>query len=82
LWASKSIIDSTFDIATELASWQRIAQLQKNSEEYLSAVKQSGEQMKGIVRRIREIEDRLASGNYKSDIASRSPRGVDCESGE
>jgi hypothetical protein len=82
LWASKSLIDSTFDIAAELVSWQRISQLQKNSERYLTAVKQSGEQMKRIVERIRKLEDRLASGNDGIATEEHSQRGIDCESGE
>jgi hypothetical protein len=82
LWASKSIVDSSFDIATELVSWRRISQLQKNSEGYLSAVKQSGEQMKGIVERIREVEDRLASSSYGTVTEEHSPNGIGCESGE
>jgi hypothetical protein len=82
LWASKNTIDSAFDIATELAAWQRISQLQKNSDAYLVAVKQSGEQMKQIVGRIRDVEDRLASGSYATEHGSHQSRGAGCESGE
>lgn len=67
LWASKNTIDSAFDIATELVSWRRISQLQKNSDDYLAAVKKSGEQMKQIVGRIRGIEENLASGTYATE---------------
>lgn len=70
LWASKNTIDAAFDCATELVSWRRISQLQKNSDEYLYAVKRNGEQMKQIVGRMREIEDRLASGSY---VAANKP---------
>lgn len=80
LWASKNTIDSAFDIATELVSWRRISHLQKNSDAYLVAVSQSGEQMKQIVGRIREVEDRLASGSYATKSESHQSRGAVCES--
>jgi len=82
LWASKNTIDSAFDIATELVSWQRISQFQKNSDAYLVAVKQSGERMKQIVGHIRDVEDRLASGTYATENGSHQSRGAGCESGE
>lgn len=79
LWASKNTIDSAFDIATELVSWRRISQLQKNSDAYLAAVKQSGEQMKQTVGRIREIEDHLASGTYATETRSHQAGTAVCE---
>jgi hypothetical protein len=79
LWASKSTIDSAFDIATELVSWRRISQLQKNSDDYLSAVKRSGEQMKQIVGRMREIENRLASGSSVAENKAPQAGAALCE---
>lgn len=79
LSASKSIIDSAFDISTEIAAWSRISQLQKNSDSYLAAVNKSGQQMKQIVTRIRDIEDSLATGNYAKGSNTVQPNMPVCE---
>lgn len=79
LWASKNMIDSAFEISTELVSWRRISQLKKNSDAYLAAVNQSGEQMRRIVTRIRDVEDSLATGTYAKGSRTVQPNAPVCE---
>lgn len=78
LWASENIIDSAFDIAASLVSWRRINQLQKNSDAYLTAVKESGAQMRKIVTRMKEIETLLAGGKPVPGSVPRDPRTAVC----
>ena len=78
LWACENILDSSFDIASTLVSWRRIAQLQKNSDAYLAAVQRSGERMKRIVAKMKEIEAQLASGKPLPGGAPRDPQGAVC----
>jgi len=62
VWAVDTSIESAFDISAWLASWKRINQLDKNSDQFLRAVAQSGERMKQIVGRIKQIQQQLAAG--------------------
>jgi hypothetical protein len=78
LWACENIIDSSYDIVSELASWNRISQLRKNSDVYLTVVNQSGERMKRLIARMKEIETQLASGNYAPAVKPEPAPGSAC----
>ena len=79
LWACENILDSSFDIAATLVSWRRINELEKNSDAYLVAVKRSGERMRLIVARMKEIEAQLAGGGPPPGAAPRAPQGAVCD---
>jgi hypothetical protein len=61
IWAVDKSMESAFDISAWVASWKRINQLDKNSDQFLQAVAQSSERMRQIVERIKEIQRELAT---------------------
>ena len=55
----KSIVDSSYNIIAEICAWQRISQMDRNSEEYLKAVEKLDGRMKEKVAEINEIKAKL-----------------------
>lgn len=55
----KSIVDSSYNIVAEICAWQRINQMNRNSEEYLKAVEKLDGRMKEKVAEINNIKARL-----------------------
>ena len=55
----KSIVDSSYNITAEICAWQRISQMDRNSEEYLKAVEKLDGRMKEKVAEINEIKAKL-----------------------
>ncbi|MFQ5915052.1 MAG: hypothetical protein ACE5JS_17925, partial [Nitrospinota bacterium] len=53
---AQSIADSSYDIATEVVSWRRINQLNRNSEAYLKAVGRMKERMEKTMKKIHKLE--------------------------
>jgi prefoldin subunit 5 len=56
---SKYIVDSGYDISAEAASWQRINQLDKNSDAYLAAAKTLGARMEDTMKQIKKTQEEL-----------------------
>lgn len=55
----KSIVDSSYNITAEICAWQRISQMDRNSEKYLKAVEKLDGRMKEKVAEINEIKAKL-----------------------
>ncbi len=53
---AQSIIDSSYDITTEVVGWKRINQLNRNSDEYLKAVNGLKDKMESTMKKIHELE--------------------------
>ncbi len=59
VWSVDQSFESGYDISAWLFSWKRLQQLDRNSEQFLQAVRKSGDRMKTIVGRINDIERQL-----------------------
>lgn len=57
---AKSIIDSTYNVWTEIAAMKRIDQMDKNGSEFLDATKRLSERTRKLVARIKEKEREAA----------------------
>ena len=61
LQCSQYLIDNAYDVTDFVATWDNVQQLDRNSTNFLSAVRQNGERMKLLVQKIHEIEAQLNS---------------------
>jgi len=53
------VIDNAYDVVDWTVTWDNLRQLDRNSTQFLEAVRLNGERMRAIVGRIREIETQL-----------------------
>lgn len=57
--SAEALVDGAYDVADFYATWSNLAQLDRNSDQYLAIVKKNGEKMKELVTRIKELETQL-----------------------
>jgi hypothetical protein len=57
----EDLIDNLYDFTDLAVTWNNVQQLDHNSTQFLTAVRQNGERMKAIVERIQQIQMQLNS---------------------
>ena len=57
--AAEDLITSAYDVTAEVVSWQRLSQLNRNSDAFLKAVEKLGRHQRAVMEQIHEREIRL-----------------------
>jgi len=56
---AEDLIDNAYDMTDFMATWNNVQQLDRNSDQFLQAVRLNGQRMTALVQRIQTIQTQL-----------------------